>query len=364
MREIDPFAFFYNHASAIKGLGGDARSPDPRYCFHTPYVEVRPGVAWFELKLTGVRASHGELALRVHAFRPESGENASLAAAGRLNMWVDEKQDLHVKVRFGALRDVKYAFYGHFLEHGDIFADAVSVMLVEPEGEEEVYIEPPRSILAINETKRDVRPANALIHNDPVRVRVPVSQDCGQSQLAEIGLSATNGAEALAAWSEAFCLAAMKAYNVGGTGLEGQIVGPASPAFSRELTLAELSLRNMDVEPQASDAKMFADFLLWPAGPPPEVDPFARWSRIKTWLARLKIGGMAVIHLRYKYEAGPLSAASAVDGAYLTRNEIGKWVLRLIGEGYSVAPMAFLPSTDLVFDMDGLAAFNLIVRRQ
>lgn len=362
MREIDPFAFFYNHASAIQGLGGDARSPDPRYCFHTPYVEVRPGTAWFELNLTGVRASHGDLALRVHAFRPESGENASLAAAGRVNVATDEKRDLVVKVRFGALRDVKYAFYGHFLEDGDIFADGVKVTLIEPEGDAEIYVEPPRSELAMQHEKREVRPANALIHAGAVRLDLPVSQDCGWSQLADIGPMAED-ADVIACWSEAICLAAMDAYRVKGTGLEGQIVGPATLAFCDRLASAGLALRRMEEDPKPEDADMFADFLLWPAARAPGPDPDARWKLVRTWLGRLKIGGMAVINLRYRHDPRPLNADSAVDGEFLTRNEIGKWVLRLIGEGYSVAPMAFLPSDELIIGKDGLAAFNMIVRR-
>lgn len=362
MREIDPFAFFYNHASAIRGLGGEGRSPDPRYCFHTPYVEVRPGVALFELSLIGVHSSHGELALRVHAFRPESGENASLAAAGRLNVWVEDKQDLSIKVRFGALRDVKYAFYGHFLEDGDIHADGVTVTLLEPEGQEHVFVEPPRSDLAAHEEKREVRPANALIHPGAPQLSVPVSQDCSWAQLEEAGLTA-QGSEVIALWSEAFCMAAMQAYGIRGTGLEGQVVGPVSLAFWQDITSSDLAVRRLDEDIRAAEAVMFADFLLWPTGPGPQPDPALRWQTIRAWVERLKIGGLAVIHLRYRHEEGPLHAASAVDGDDLSRNEIGKWALRLIGEGFSVAPMAFLPSTELIFDEDGLAAFNLIVRR-
>lgn len=364
MREIDPFAFFYNHASAIKGLGGEGRSPDPRYCFHTPYVEVRPGQAWFELKLAGVHASRGELALRIHAFRPESGENASLAAAGRLDVTIDESQDLVTKVRFGALRDVKYAFYGHFLEDGEIFAEGVTVSLVEPDDQAEIYVEPPRSALALQEDKRDVRPANALLHTNAVQVRAPVSQDCSRTQLTDIGLPAGSGAEAIEVWSEAVCLAALRAYGVGGAGLEGFLVGAVSGGFWHELVAAQFMVQQLDAQPPAPDSGAFADFLLWPTGPQMDPDPALRWKTVRAWLARLKIGGLAVIRLPYRYDPNPLRAASAVDGEHLTRNEIGKWALRLIAEGYSVAPIAFLPASDLILDKDGLAAFNLIVRRQ
>jgi hypothetical protein len=46
------------------------------------------------------------------------------------------------------------------------------------------------------------------------------------------------------------------------------------------------------------------------------------------------------------------------------RNEIKKWVFRLIGMGYSVAPLAFAEAQDLAIDDSGKAAFCLIVRRQ
>jgi len=59
MRDIDPFAYYFNHSSAIPGLGGDSLSPDPRYCFHTDYIDVRPGPARYELLLRRVRASRG-----------------------------------------------------------------------------------------------------------------------------------------------------------------------------------------------------------------------------------------------------------------------------------------------------------------
>jgi hypothetical protein len=88
----------------------------------------------------------------------------------------------------------------------------------------------------------------------------------------------------------------------------------------------------------------------------PQLDtPHERWSWIKTLLEHLKIGGLAVVVLLYRYTFGAVSASDAVDGADLTRNEIGKWVLRLIGEGFSVAPLAFLPYDEVILDKDGYA---------
>src|SRR3954449_4167496 len=102
-REIEPFSFFLQHASAIPGLGGPNPGPDPNYCFHTPYHEYLPGIVIFRATLLEARASHGELALRVHAFRPESGQNASLVAGARMPLDQLGGESLDVAVRFAAL---------------------------------------------------------------------------------------------------------------------------------------------------------------------------------------------------------------------------------------------------------------------
>jgi hypothetical protein len=170
-------------------MGGEARSPDPRYCFHTPYVDVRPGRPILNSNSLGSKIRR-DLSLRVHAFRPESGENASLAAAGRINVATDDMRDLVVRVRFGALRDVKYAFYGHFFEDGEIFAKDIKIFLDEPEDEAQIYVEPPRSVLALHNATREVRPANALIYSEVTHLHIPVSQDCGQSQVETLARGA------------------------------------------------------------------------------------------------------------------------------------------------------------------------------
>ena len=364
MRELDPFSFFINHASAIDGLGGGNMSPDPRYCFHTVYEEVRPGQAHYELRLSGVRASRGELALRVHAFRPHTGENASLVAGARLDVAVDAKQDLSVSVRFAALRNVHYAFYGYFIEDSDIHADSLTVLLHEPEGEEADYVEPPRSVLALEPAEYEVRPANALIHVVTPRLSAPVSQDCTRAQIAEV--TAQHGPDAsLEDWAETLCLNALRTYDIIAPALEGLIVGPCSARLSQSLAASGFSMTQMDSAPlPASNSSLFADFLVCPAAAPSDTDPARRWESAKAWLGRLKIGGLGVMLLRYNPQSGPSRGGLAVDGDRITRNEIGKWALRLIADGYSVAPLAFSAPEDLFLDDEGLASFVLIVRRQ
>jgi hypothetical protein len=360
VREQDPFKFFINHASAIEGLGGANLSPDPRYCFHTLYTDVRPGPARYELRLDGVRASYGELALRVHAFRPESGENASLVAGARLDVASDERSDLSIQVRFAALRDVQYAFYGYFVEDSDLHAESLKIVLHEVEGEVVDYVEPPRSVLALGLGPKEVRPANALIHVGKPSLFAPVSQDCTVAQM-----DAVPGAVAgIEDWSEAMALIALDAYGVAVRALECIVIDPVSEAFGAALAKAGFLVRHADgTDVPPATSMLFADVVVWPAGLPAEPDPARRWDIVQAWLGRLKIGGLGVMTGRYYPDPDAISSARSHDGPLVTRNEIGKWALRLIGEGYSVAPLALSSPKDLVLDYEGLARFALIVRR-
>ena len=363
MRDIDPFAYYFNHSSAIPGLGGDSLSPDPRYCFHTDYIDVRPGPARYELLLRRVRASRGELALRIHAFKPQSGENASLVAGARMAVAVDEEQDLRISVPFYAMRNVQYAFYGYFTEDSDIHSDGLSVSLQEFEGEVEDYVEPPRSFLALEQDPDDVRPANALIHVITPHLGAPVSQDCTWPQLKEI-IPGTVRDQGVEGWAEALCLNALQAYGVIVPALEGLIVGGCSDAFRLALDTRGFAVRQVDpAPPPPSSSLLFADFLAWPEGLWSEPDSALRWAAIRAWFGRLKIGGVGIITCRYRPSDTPTSSRLAVEGQNISRNEIGKWALRLIGDGFSVSPLAFSEPDDLVADTEGLARFAIIARR-
>lgn len=365
MRDIDPFSYFFDHASAIDGFGGGRRSPDPRYCFHTHYIEVRPGQARYELKLPGAVASQGELVVRVHAYKPSTGANATLVAGSRLYLGTEEKRDLSVSVKFIALRDVTYAFYGYFVEDSDIVADGVEVLLDEPEGGESTYVEPPRSIMALDHEATETRPANALIHYGMPTLALPVSQDCTLGQLAGINVSRDDIDAALALWHEEVMIAALEAYDVRHTGLHGLLLGPVRDDVGAVLKKGGLAAEREEPMPLPDPGSdIFHDFILWPQGPGPDGTPETRYAVIEAWLGRLKIGGFSVFGLRYRADDDTVSSGLAMETGLLSRNEIGQWALRLIGAGYSVAPLAFVAPRDRVIGSDGLAAFTLIVRRQ
>ncbi|MDE1917818.1 MAG: hypothetical protein KGJ57_19215 [Sphingomonadales bacterium] len=367
MRDVDPFCFFFAHASAIRGYGGQNRSPDPQYCFHTHYLDVRPGRARYELRLTGARSSQGQLTVRVHALKPSTGANATLVAGTRLELTLDRKDDLVVSVRFHALRDVAYAFYGFFSEYSDLTVDGLSVILDEPEGEEDDYFEPPVSAMLGHDGPSEVRPANALIHYDILEKSNPVSQDCTWDQLPELAGDPASSAPLetyLTQWREDVCLAAMTAYGAVISGLDGWVIGPVSQAMCDHFDNSPFTIRFIENQFGKVDRNEFADFLLWPEGPSEDIALDERWSQVKIWLEKLKFGGLAIVGLRYRHVDVLMSSSIAAEHNGLTRNEIGQWALRLIGSGFSVAPLAYADSPDLAVGEDQRAAFVLVVRRQ
>jgi len=359
MRQVDPFSYYVEHASAIAGLGGPRRSPDPQYCFHTNYHEMPPGAAAYELRLSGVRASQGELSLRIHAYKPSTGDNASLVAGSRLYVAVDGQQDLSIRVKFFALRDVTYAFYGHFTEYSDIVADALEVVLHEPEEGSVQYIEPPVSMTYKDTGKRDVRPANVLVYDGKLNARAPVSQDFTLAQIPD----ALRGEDGQTAWCEAVGLNALQAYGIGGAGLDVLTIGALSDEVRASLKANGFILQQFQDGHAECEEGYFSDILLWPDSGICDDNVADHWGMVQSWLGHLKVGGLAVIGLRYRIE-DELLGMQSFDRTNLSRNEIGRWALRLIGMGYSVAPLAFAPHSDLALTDGDLAAFCLIVRRQ
>lgn len=351
MRTINPFSYFADHASQLRGFGGERPSPDPQYCFHTRYEAVRPGRAIYSLKLLGSQATQGELTVRIHAFRRDLGGMPTLAAGSRLDLRGEQSQDLAVALPFQAVNGVEYALYGFFSEPTDLSVDRVEVLLEEPDDGEDAEIEAPRSVLARPTTAPEAGPATGLVHHGVVERARPVSQDCTWGQL-ETGHAI---AERVARWCDLVCLAALSAYGVEHPGLDGWLAGEAGAAMREALLARPFALFLRDEAP-ARESGEFADFILWPAGPRLGDGADARWTEVHGWLEHLKIGGIAAFGMRYRPDGR--------QPGELSRNEIRQVAFRLIGLGYSVAPLAFANDNDLVVDEAGLAACCLIVRRQ
>lgn len=362
MREVDPFAYYQDQASVIPGFGGDKPAPAPGYAFHTNYISVRPGRAYYQLQLGGVRATRGKLSLRVHSLQPDTGENASFAAGARIDVAVSSKQDLCVSVPFGALRGTQYAFYGQ-LNDTDIQAEAIGVFIGEAEGHGDDYVEPPRSVLTSTLPETGPLADKSLFHVVDRHLFMPVSQDCTTTQIAELRTGEWSG-QGIDDWAEALCLNALRAYDVTMPGLEGLLVGHCSEQFSSALASAGFCLRRQAGNPPPPErSEMFVDFLVWPEGLWAEESAESRWNAVKTWFARLKIGGVGIVTCRFRPGNARLEKNMASVDPQITQSEIERWALLLIADGYAVAPLAFSEPEVQQIDEHGLVRFALIARR-
>jgi len=360
MQELDPFSYYPGHRSAIEDLGGDEPSPDPNYCFHTNYIAIRPGLAQYDLQLQQVRATRGELALRIHASGWGAADTVSLVTGAQLDVASTGPRDLAVSLRFYALPGVKYALYGYSTKDTDITADGLQVFLAE-DVSQDTPPEAPQSVMTLSQARQGAHSNNVLIHVVSHHLAAPVSQDCTIAQLAEIK-SDQRSTNALDDWAEAMCLNALRINGVTVWALEGLLIGHGSDHL--RLMLGEQGFSMRGYAPEAPPPPtVFADFLVWPEGLPSDGDSAHRWGLIDAWFTRLKIGGIGVVTCRFRPNDPRLAPAHAEGDHHITQNEIGRWALLLIDKGFSVAPLAFSATEDLALDDAGLARFALIARR-
>jgi hypothetical protein len=305
--------------------------------------------------------------MRVHAWKPDTDSNISLVSGARMMLHGENGSELDLPVHFAAQKGVLYALYGYLSEDSDVLAQDLRVIIDEPEDTGETAPEPPRSIFAMDRGREEARPANALLHYGSISIERPVSQSCTVQQIGRHGLNSDSADATLSRWSETVSLAALSAYLTAYAGLEGLVVGPTTSNFTQQLDLtASLTRRDHGAPPSRMDMD-FYDILLMPTGMGPSGDSYEareRWEAAEDWLARLKVGGLAALCLRYQPSADLVSStATAQADVVLTQNEIGQWALRLIGKGYSVAPLAFAAASELAVDSQGLAGFIMIVQR-
>lgn len=376
LREIDPFDYFVDHASAIAGQGGQMLSPDPRYCFHTHYYPVRPGPAVYHLKLSGVRSTMGELAAHVHAHRADGTSDVLFVAGTRMEIGPHKGEEISLSVRFRAVRDVHYAFYGFFTEASDLMASDLRITLEELEDEDlerdPLLEDVPTSPLADRALGSSASQASALVLGRPASLDVPVSQDCTERQLRmrEFQAEAYDRmpiGEATRLWSEIVCRQALVVYSAAHAGVKGLELGGGSALLAAFCDDRGMSLRSSDwrVE-QGLDVlaeEGHFDFLVSSIDLAAVDEAGARYAALVTILSRLLVGGLGLVCIRYVPDTALPSSTTMSAAPQLTRNEIGQWVLRLIGSGFSAAPLAFAAHEELALDESGRATIVLVLRR-
>lgn len=184
VRTLDPFGFLIGQGSAIRPLGGEVRSPDPRYVFHTPYVEFRPGKVVFTIRFAGLQASFGELRVNINAQIPGSGRDAMFVTSSRLLLGDREAAERGLTISIMSVAGATYAAFGFCADGTDARAEGLSITAEQDGLAEEVQAEaplPPTRLGAITMLQAPAR----LIDDGAPSFRDPVSQPMTDAQLAE-----------------------------------------------------------------------------------------------------------------------------------------------------------------------------------
>ncbi|MGF7153892.1 hypothetical protein [Novosphingobium gossypii] len=370
-RVVEPFVYFREHASAIPGLGGRSRSPNPNYCFHTNYFEYLSGVVVFHVFIRNARATRGEMEIRVHGYRPDNPDlGIKLVTGARIPLAEIDENTLTVQLRISAIPGVHYALFAHYTDPADLQASAIDIEAEEWGGETaEDYNEgvAPDSVLGMLAPEA----AGSLVARRQATLTMPGSQPCTQAQL-DSDIFRTSwpqvgpAADALSRWRQVYALEMLRHFGFLNGGGSVLLLGEAPAAFEdalhaqdclialrspAEVANPDLALKGagyfdivvcLDVSSHCRSREDIATF-------------------IKLALRRLMRGGMAV--LIFDYTDLPMAGGSDDDAPVLKREHIEQIALRVIGHGSTLVQLAFPSGTKSDILPADRVAFGFAVRR-
>jgi len=349
VREIDPFAYLVGHASAIEGFGGFEQSPDPRYCFHTDYLDVRPGRAIFRVIMTDAHATTGELSLRVHGFK--EGTDVLLVASIKLALDGLDGASIEQVLRFTALDGVQYALFAFFSEPSDLGVASLKVSLEEPG--DGVPVRANRGAAPASQFgARNQVPSPRLVGDEPPSLRSPVSQPCTDEQLesetfrsAWPAVAASN-VPALAKWQMIAPLQALKVARMIVPGAQCLLLDPPHPVLAEVLVGSGVVVENLSGHADAgrwideTGGEGGFDFVISHTLLGTDQVRERHLDAIGTGLRAVRTSCAAMFVLPFWSGTAlverPSGAADCLD-----RNDIQRIALRLIGQSYAVAQLAF-----------------------
>lgn len=389
IRDLDPFGFMDGQASAIRPLGGSERSLDPRYVFHTPYVEFKPGRVMFTARFDQLRATFGELRVNINAFIPGSGRDAIFVTSARIQLGDSAAAERGLSIAFMTVAGATYAAYGYCPEGTDAHAAGLSIRAEQIETSDDPALQQP--LLPTRLSPPALRGSTKLIEDAPVSFQDPVSQLMTAGQLAETvaqkwrGKLSSRPVDDEALWRLVFIAQALDRYGalqpgaLGiGWGEETRALGPIFAEAKADVVLAETPNGNgappswnavacsaLDAAP-GPDGSLPGSILSFTDLPADQRGFDFLWSigqaeqghaagssanRLIDLMAMLRPGGCAVHVFQL--------AAGGADGAALPRREVERLAVLLLSRGFSVAQLNF---ADLA-DREGDVPFGLIVRK-
>ncbi len=372
IRELDPFGFMLGHASAIRPLGGPERGPDPRYVFHTPYVEFPPGRVIFNIRFDKLQASIGELRVFINAFVPGSGRDAVFVTSSRLDLTDRAAVERGLTISILGVAGATYAAFGACIEGTDAHAAAISITAEHAEAKDD-----PASDIFLLPTQLAATPIelpSRLVSDGRPLFRDPVSQLLTEEQLAEpefrhwLDRLASRPPDDAAAWHFAFIGQALERYGMLCKGARGITLGGGGVVLGPVLTAAgcEALVGQLPADHGASDFSWLNVNCrrLDPAGVPEGTsmrlalgeEPADRRGFDFMWTIGMALLGYEAGHTaNFLFELMTVlrpggfavhilnvapSGAEGTPGS-LPRSEVERLALTLISRGYTVAQLNF-----------------------
>lgn len=364
IRQLEPFTFWPSYSSALHGYGGLENGPDPFYCFHTPYYDFKPGAVVFKARLVGAKATMGELAMRVHAYRADGSMDAVLVGGLRASL-ENVEDDQEYTIRVASIPGVLYAFYGRFSEASDLTLNDVVITAQEIIGEDiDTYSSmavAPTTLPAVNLEL----PSHLTLLGEP-DLNMPLSQPCTPAQLAdEVFWSSAPASinaieDPLDRWRCAFAWQALVTYGMAEPGANG-LICTSGPNPLSDL-LHDRGALTLD---EARDDKAIQyDFLISINALPPFVDSLNFAQDVLRNMARLLRGGIGI----FIFDAVIGQPGHTGDRAVLagrpmpTEQDIQRVALKIIGHSSEIAQIHW-PQDRETPGADVATPFGLILRR-
>ncbi len=344
MRSVDPFSFFVGHESIIAGLGGSTPSSDGRYCFHTNYLDVKPGRAVFHVTIHRPRATFGELNIRVMAL--PSGRDASVAASLVIDLEGVEAHDLHRGLRFLAVDGVKYALFGFVSDSADLKAEALDVAIEEigaahSTAKAAVCGEATQPRLALSNLKSTSSTRRLLAERAPTPY-FPFAQpmqnngDTMNLLAKRWPLVGLDGSDTLDHWSSCMALQTLEAVGLVVPSSRGLLVDIADPGLIDTLKLGGCSIDLIQLD--AEDVDLLALNYL-------EADyDFVMVLASRQWQAGSRLETLCERVTECVVKAGFILMIVEIPGegtAAAFRNRMQQLSLHCIGLGHDVMQLAF-----------------------
>jgi hypothetical protein len=345
LKRIEPFSFWPAYASAIPGFGGNDAGPDPFYCFHTPYTEFAPGHVAFHLRLSGARATMGELALRVHAYRSDQSSDAMMVSGTRQRLDNLDDQDVDLSVRFLALPGVGYALFGRYSEPADLSVGAIEIAA------EELGDVPGMESGAVAVSARADDGAftdiNKLCSDGMPSILHPVSQPCTRDQIDSAAFASlwpmipAPGGDPVVRWSMVVPLQVLDNAGMLKNGSKGLIINAPDPALGAVLRDRGCAVVERSGAGISGEVGGDCDFAVTYAMSSQDGFGEAGGFSPEQSIGQVLKGGLAI-------------TLSSIDSdPHKARNAAQQIALRLIGRGHGIAQICIPADSELIGKGEG-----------